>query len=643
MKTIVILLMLQISVLTFGQSEKIGEDLYFYSDKKSSQPNCTAEEIKFDPAIHENISGPLNMGGPSYGWPLKAALDEGLVIVNYVDNLAGGSIKDYNDNDWSYNGHNGTDISLHDFRNMDRFYAIKAAESGVVIETVMNNYDRNTGWTNVDPANKILIKHDDGSYAYYYHLMKRSVTVKLGEYVPKGKIIGYVGSSGVSTDAHLHFESGYFVNGTWNRRDPWQGDYNHLPSQWENQEPYVGFTAFKLHDMGVFTSSLIGGNMDNIPISYFKERIFTPNTVSGYESRIGFWLQLQGNYTGKQIRYEIRRSDGSLFDDTYFYLSGQTQYGWSWWTPTFNVGIGTTGDWYVRVLYDNVEKGRYFFNVQLLTSNRPRMYPVAAKCFRRSIFVQRDTLRVRPIRANMEYQLVNAPSGVTLTNDSILTISSFTQASRVHDFKVIGSMGGSASLRDTMLYKLIDTTKNHTSGNGIVSLELKSFIEGRYNGSSLIGDTISVLLRAPLSPYALVDYDEVLTLPNGTCIANFPDASSGIYYYILIRHRNSIETWAKTVQQFPNGHPLSYDFTTSKTKAYGDNLKYKGGEYCIYSGDINQDGAVDVTDVSMVDNDLSIFAQGYKLTDLDGDNFVDASDQAIADNNSYNFVVKIRP
>ncbi|MBK7160860.1 MAG: hypothetical protein IPH77_20535 [Ignavibacteria bacterium] len=65
-------------------------------------------------------------------------LDQGIVLVNYVDDLSGGSIKDYNDNDWSYNGHNGTDLCLHDFRNMDRFYSVKAAESGTVVQIVMN-------------------------------------------------------------------------------------------------------------------------------------------------------------------------------------------------------------------------------------------------------------------------------------------------------------------------------------------------------------------------------------------------------------------------------------------------------------------------------------------------------------------------
>lgn len=81
------------------------------------------------------------------------------MIVNYVDDLA--NIRDYNDNDWSYNGHNGTDIALHDFRNMDRFYAVRAAASGTVVELTVNNFDRNTGLDNGIPSNTVLIRHND--------------------------------------------------------------------------------------------------------------------------------------------------------------------------------------------------------------------------------------------------------------------------------------------------------------------------------------------------------------------------------------------------------------------------------------------------------------------------------------------------
>ncbi len=641
-KTILIIAIFLMCTGTFAQSQDSNGSLGFYSEAPPSH-NCGAE-IKFDPAIHENISVMYEGSGTSLDWPLGLELNSGTVLVNYVDNQSGGNITDYEGEEWAYNGHNGTDISLHDFRSMDRCIPVKAAESGRVVQIAYNSYDRNTTWDG-QPANIICIRHDDGTYAYYYHLMKRSVIPKLGEYVPKGRIIAFVGSSGNSSDAHLHLETGYFVNNNWVKRDPWNGSYNTLPSLWSSQLPYQGDTDFRMHDNGVYVSASVGGDVStNTDYAKLKERIIAPLTVSCYEPRLGFWMQFQGRFTGRQIRYELRKPDGSLFDDVYFYLNSDNRYGWSWWTPTFNPGISANGTWYVRVLYDNVEQGRTFFNVQLLTSTRPRLSPVAAKCFRNSIFVQRDTLRVRPIRENMQYDLLNAPSNVTLSNDSILSISpSFTQTSRIREFKVIASMGGSSTFRDTMIYKLIDTTKENSTGNGIVSLELTSLIEGRFDGTEMEGDTVTVQLRGSLFPYGLVDEDKIYIDEDGYGIANFPDASPGVYYYIAVKHRNSIETWSKTAAQFPNGQPYYYNFTTSRTKAYGDNLKYKNFKYCIYSGDVNQDGIVDGSDIGMVDNDVSFFLAGYVVTDIDGDQFVDAADMAIVDNNAYSFVSRIRP
>lgn len=51
-------------------------------------------------------------------------------------------------------------------------------------------------------GNKIVIKHNDGSFSYYGH-MESKTTFKVGDSVSCGNLVGYVGSSG-----HLHFEWG---------------------------------------------------------------------------------------------------------------------------------------------------------------------------------------------------------------------------------------------------------------------------------------------------------------------------------------------------------------------------------------------------------------------------------------------------
>lgn len=633
-----LLILILVSLNSSAQVQKIGEDLILINE--TQKHNCSSE-IKFNPEVH--INSPMSMTDvyPDFIWPLDYGIDTGVVLVNYVDNQSGSSIKDYMGNDWAYNGHNGTDVSLHSFRAMDRFFAVKAAAPGIVDQIAYSNYDRDTAC--ITDANIVLIRHEDGSYAYYYHLMKNSVTVKVGEYVPAGRIIGYVGSSGCSSDAHLHFEPGRFINGTWTKRDPWNGTFNTLPSLWQDQFDYVRERPFKIHNMGVYTEGLVG-NLSNVNSAMLKQGILQPNTISGYESKIGIFLLIQGKYTGIPVTIEIRKPNGTLFEDSYFYLYDYYRYSWVTWSPNFNPGIAETGNWYVRVLYNNVEQMRNYFNVQLLTSNRPRLYPVAGKCFRRSIFVQRDTLRVRPVRTGMEYDLLNAPTNVTITNDSILNISTpFDQTYRVREFKVIASMGGSSTLRDTLIYKLIDTTKNNFSGNGIVSLELNAMTEGLWNGSSMNDDTVNVILRGSLFPYGRIDSSKFRLNSNGFGIANFLNASGGLYYYVTVKHRNSIETWTKNVQQLNSGQPNTYNFTTLSTQAYGNNLKYKSGKWCLFSGDTNQDGVIDATDFSMVDNDISFFSQGYVVTDIDGDGFVDGADMAYVDNNAANFVISVKP
>lgn len=62
-------------------------------------------------------------------------------------------------------------------------------------------------------GNYIVIEHQNGVETSYAHCSRIAVTV--GDYVKKGQVIGYVGSTGNSTGPHLHFEvkkDGEFLN-----------------------------------------------------------------------------------------------------------------------------------------------------------------------------------------------------------------------------------------------------------------------------------------------------------------------------------------------------------------------------------------------------------------------------------------------
>ena len=106
---------------------------------------------------------------------------------DYFWPVGGGYISDHFG---GYRNHKGLDIAA------PYGTPIYAAESGTVTET-------GTGW-NGGYGNAVKISHDDGNITYYAHMS--SIAINYGDYVVKGQLIGYVGSTGSSTGNHLHFE-----------------------------------------------------------------------------------------------------------------------------------------------------------------------------------------------------------------------------------------------------------------------------------------------------------------------------------------------------------------------------------------------------------------------------------------------------
>ncbi len=164
------------------------------------------------------------------------------------------------------------------------------------------------------------------------------------------------------------------------------------------------------------------------------------------------------------------------------------------------------------------------------------------------------------------------------------------------------------------------------------TLYLTALIEGLFDGTSMTPDTITVELRNPLS-FSLLESKKTFIDASGSCTPTFSKVANDIPFFIVIKHRNSTVTWSSLQKLFTLGF-LNYDFTSSESKAYGNNLKLKGTRWCIYSGDINQDEFIDGSDVSDCFNDASVGVAGYINTDLTGDDFVDGSDVSIVFNNS---------
>ena len=176
------------------------------------------------------------------------------------------------------------------------------------------------------------------------------------------------------------------------------------------------------------------------------------------------------------------------------------------------------------------------------------------------------------------------------------------------------------------------------------NLSLTHLIEGLYDAglNLMVGDTVTVNIRNSASPFALIESKKLKLSNTGTGAFIYNLLSNSTPYYIQVTHRNGLETWSGSTVQFTS-NSASYDFTSSAAQTYGNNSVLKGTKYCSYSGDTNQDGAIDASDLSQIDNDATGFVSGYVPTDLDGNDFVDGSDAAIAGNNAFNFVGVIRP
>ncbi|MBP9136578.1 MAG: hypothetical protein KBF31_06190, partial [Chitinophagales bacterium] len=116
-------------------------------------------------------------------------------------------------------------------------------------------------------------------------------------------------------------------------------------------------------------------------------------------------------------------------------------------------------------------------------------------------------------------------------------------------------------------------------------------------------------------------------------INSLPGTISG-NYYIVVKNRNSIETWSATAIDFSAIGTISYDFSTAVSQAFGNNLKYSGTDYLIWGGDATQDGIVDGSDMAAIDNASTATLTGYNAEDVNGDGIVDGSDMAMIDNNS---------
>ena len=183
-------------------------------------------------------------------YPMAGRLGEDLYISAFADLDPTRGVRDWGCDEWSYNGHDASDTSLHTFGEQFVGVPVFAALDGRVLATEDGHPDL-SGYPGVGidlhaPANFVILDHGQGHRSLYYHLVDGSVAVQQDQYVLAGEQLGLTGSSGASTGPHLHFST--YLNGE--VFEPFTGECNPGPSGFAEQPPQDRSTVF-LRDFGV--------------------------------------------------------------------------------------------------------------------------------------------------------------------------------------------------------------------------------------------------------------------------------------------------------------------------------------------------------------------------------------------------------
>ena len=148
---------------------------------------------------------------PELGLPIQCQIGVNCSIQNFYDHDSSPGWRDYACGTLSYNGHTGTDFRVPDLVAMNAGVNVLAAAAGTVIAIREGEPDisvRQRGRSALrgkDAGNAVRISHTDGWETQYSHLKRGSITVRVGQSVEAGMVLGQVGLSGNTEFPHVDF------------------------------------------------------------------------------------------------------------------------------------------------------------------------------------------------------------------------------------------------------------------------------------------------------------------------------------------------------------------------------------------------------------------------------------------------------
>ena len=375
--------------------------------------------------------------GPTLAFPLRARppaiAGSPYGITNFLDIDSNSGIRDFACGQRTYDGHRGIDFSLSDFAwmRMDQGdVEVVAARDGVIVARDDGNSDRNCSMNSPDTPNYFAIRADDGNTIYYLHMKSGSLSAKaIGDRVSAGEYLGLVGSSGISTGPHLHFEIRR-ANGT--AMEPFAGACAASDTLWKHQwhaqrDPrLVGVATSNAEP--VFAGTC-GPDISDNP--HYADSFQPGDTIYGS-------TMLRDQPAGQRAQLSFVRPDGSIASTTQTGTGGTLYPQAAWWNTFTLPGNADSGVWTLRVAFGNDEMEHAFvvgsappatqIAAAILPGGRSVTPPNVASLFATIVNYGQATAYgcgiapETPIDADFTFQTTNAQNELTGTANRTVTI-----------------------------------------------------------------------------------------------------------------------------------------------------------------------------------------------------------------------------
>ena len=266
-------------------------------------------------------------------YPLAGTLYGDLFTVNFADLDPTSGILDWDCTDFTYDGHEGSDVVLRTFGEQAIGVPIFAALDGTVTATHDGEDDMHTSCC-TGTSNYVALSHAGGRVTYYLHMRKNSVQVSVGQNVRAGEQLGLAASSGWSTWPHIHFatyDSGVPI-------EPYAGACRLGNSEWVNQTPI----RRDLYVLDLNVTDVDISDYPGLPFDMPRTGTFVGGVRRGY-----LWVMLANLPTSSTWRLRFRRPNGTFALNTQTGSFNNSFHRWSWWWWSWSVNLNEIGTWHI--------------------------------------------------------------------------------------------------------------------------------------------------------------------------------------------------------------------------------------------------------------------------------------------------------